>query len=272
MTGRMLLRRREPVVGAHPGKPGVRKRGERRLDLLLLVTSFKAAAVDQDANRERAGAIRPGEIQLDLLTGGGVVGQIGLVFRTNQWAEERANEDETVEFHRGVIGSGLFSELDQPKGVRGHRKPYVACIQGDGCPAPEIHQPVGSGGHFQIRQRPRGFTGLINPVEEPEHNPVVQFQLPDPGNVSTRKEVERNSVLTVAPHIEHRLVAVEVEALFRERFDAVAAKEESKGRTVVMTTNRIIGIDLGTTLSVVAVMEGSAPKVLIKPIPPQAAD
>ena len=30
-----------------------------------------------------------------------------------------------------------------------------------------------------------------------------------------------------------------------------------------MTTNRIIGIDLGTTLSVVAVMEGSAPKVLI---------
>ncbi len=30
-----------------------------------------------------------------------------------------------------------------------------------------------------------------------------------------------------------------------------------------MTTNRIIGIDLGTTLSVVTVMEGSAPKVLI---------
>ncbi len=30
-----------------------------------------------------------------------------------------------------------------------------------------------------------------------------------------------------------------------------------------MTANRIIGIDLGTTLSVVAVMEGSAPKVLI---------
>jgi molecular chaperone DnaK len=30
-----------------------------------------------------------------------------------------------------------------------------------------------------------------------------------------------------------------------------------------MATNKIIGIDLGTTLSVVAVMEGSAPKVLI---------
>ena len=30
-----------------------------------------------------------------------------------------------------------------------------------------------------------------------------------------------------------------------------------------MATNKIIGIDLGTTLSVVAVMEGNAPKVLI---------
>jgi molecular chaperone DnaK len=37
----------------------------------------------------------------------------------------------------------------------------------------------------------------------------------------------------------------------------------SKERTVFMATNKIIGIDLGTTLSVVAVMEGSAPKVLI---------
>jgi len=30
-----------------------------------------------------------------------------------------------------------------------------------------------------------------------------------------------------------------------------------------MATNKIIGIDLGTTNSVVAVMEGNAPKVLI---------
>ena len=30
-----------------------------------------------------------------------------------------------------------------------------------------------------------------------------------------------------------------------------------------MATNKIIGIDLGTTNSVVAVMEGAAPKVLI---------
>jgi molecular chaperone DnaK len=43
----------------------------------------------------------------------------------------------------------------------------------------------------------------------------------------------------------------------------VGSQRKGKERTLVMATNKIIGIDLGTTLSVVAVMEGSAPKVLI---------
>jgi len=43
----------------------------------------------------------------------------------------------------------------------------------------------------------------------------------------------------------------------------LSLRDEVEGRNLIMATNKIIGIDLGTTLSVVAVMEGNAPKVLI---------
>jgi hypothetical protein len=97
-----------------------------------------------------------------------------------------------AEFHRGVMGSGLFSELDQPNGVRLHRQGEPVFIQNNGLTAPQIGQLIGARFELQILKRPRGLGGTIHPIEKTKHDAIIQFQLPYPGNISTRKEVDRS--------------------------------------------------------------------------------